>query len=80
MGSPCSNDIAAGHNFEKEIRANVADSAMVIIHSDTYSDRSWCRKEALFAKHYACPVLVVNAVTTGEERLFPYLGNVPTVR
>jgi hypothetical protein len=75
-----SNDIAAGHNFEKEIRANVADSAMVVIHSDTYSDRSWCRKEVLFAKQYGCPVLSVNAITTGEERVFPYLGNVPAVR
>ncbi len=39
-----SNDIAAGHNFEKEIKANVADSAMVV------------------------------------DRLFPYLGNAPTIR
>jgi SLOG cluster2 len=75
-----SNDIAAGYDFATEIRANVADSAMVVVHTDTYSDRSWCRKEVLFAKRYACPVLVVNAVTIGEDRLFPYLGNTPTVR
>jgi len=75
-----SNDIAAGYDFEKEIRANVADSAMVVVHTNTYSDRSWCRKETLFAKHYGCPVLVVDAVTIGEDRLFPYLGNAPTVR
>jgi hypothetical protein len=53
---------------------------MVVVQTNTYSDRSWCRKEVLFAKHYGCPVLVVNAVTIGEERLFPYLGNAPTVR
>jgi SLOG cluster2 len=75
-----SNDIAAGSNFEKEIRANVADSAMLVVQTNTYSDREWCRKEVLFAKHYGCPVLVVNAVTIGEERSFPYLGNVPTIR
>jgi hypothetical protein len=75
-----SNDIAAGYNFEKEIKANVADSAMVVVQSNTYSDRSWCRREVLFAKHYGCPVLVINAVTVGEDRLFPYLGNAPTVR
>lgn len=74
-----SSDIAAGHDFEKEIQANVADSAMVIVHTNSYSDRSWCRREVLFAKRYACPVLVVNAVTVGEDRLFPYLGNAPTV-
>lgn len=75
-----SNDIAAGYDFAKEIQANVADSAMVVVHTNTYSDRSWCRKEVLSAKRYACPVLVVNAVTIGEDRLFPYLGNAPTVR
>ena len=30
-----SNDIAAGYNFEKEIRANVADSAMVVVQTNT---------------------------------------------
>jgi hypothetical protein len=75
-----SNDIAAGSDFEKEIKANVADSAMLVVQTNTYSDREWCRKEILFAKEYGCPVLVVNAVTTGEERSFPYLGNAPTIR
>jgi hypothetical protein len=75
-----SNDIAAGSNFEKEIQANVADSAMLVVETNTYSDREWCRKEVLFAKKYGCPVLVINAVTIGEERLFPYLGNAPTIR
>jgi hypothetical protein len=75
-----SNDIAAGHDFEREIRANVADSAMLVVQTNTYSDRSWCRKEVLFAKQYGCPVVVINAVTIGEDRLFPYLGNAPTVR
>jgi hypothetical protein len=75
-----SNDIAAGSNFEKEIQANVADSAMLVVQTNTYSDREWCRKEILFAKHYGCPILVINAVTIGEDRLFPYLGNAPTIR
>lgn len=75
-----SNDIAAGSDFEKEIQANVADSAMLVVQTNTYSDREWCRKEVLFAKKYGCPVLVINAVTVGEDRLFPYLGNTPTIR
>jgi hypothetical protein len=75
-----SNDIAAGHDFAKEILANAAESTVVVIHTDTYSDRSWCRKEVLAAKRFGSPVLVVDAVTVGEERLFPYLGNAPSVR
>jgi hypothetical protein len=34
----------------------------------------------LLAKKYQCPILVVNAVLKGEDRSFPYLGNVPTIR
>jgi len=75
-----SNDIAAGSDFVKEIKANVADSAMLIVQTNTYSDREWCRKEVLSAKQYACPVLVINAVTVGEDRLFPYIGNAPSIR
>jgi hypothetical protein len=75
-----SNDINAGSDFVKEIKANVADSAMVVVQTDTYSDREWCRKEVLSAKQYGCPVLVINAVTVGEDRLFPYIGNAPSIR
>ena len=75
-----SNDINAGSDFVKEIKANVADSAMVVVQTNTYSDREWCRKEVLSAKQYGCPVLVINAVTVGEDRQFPYIGNAPTIR
>ena len=75
-----SNDIAAGHDFAREIQANVAESAMLVVQTDTYSDREWCRKEVLFAKKYGCPVIVINAVSIGEDRLFPYMGNAPSIR
>ncbi len=53
---------------------------MVVVQTGTCSDREWCRKEVLFAKQYGCPVLVVNAVTVGEERFFPYVEPPPTIR
>jgi SLOG-like protein/TIR domain-containing protein len=75
-----SNDNAFGHRFREEIEANVAESALIIVHSDRYSSREWCRREVLLAKRYGCPILVVNAIAKGEDRSFPYLGNVPTMR
>lgn len=32
------------------------------------------------AKRAGAPMVVAHAVTEGEERSFPYLGNVPVVR
>src|SRR5260370_14218340 len=72
-----SNDTAAGYDFAKEIQANVAESAIVVVHSNTYSDRSWCRNEVLLAKRHGAPVVAVNAVPVGEPRLFPSLGAAP---
>ncbi|WPB80072.1 hypothetical protein KYC5002_13115 [Archangium violaceum] len=34
----------------------------------------------LTAKRLGCPVVVVNAITSEEERSFPYLGNTPSLR
>lgn len=75
-----SNDNAFGRRFGEEIEANVAESALIVVHSDRYSSREWCRREVLLAKRYGCPIIVVNAIESGEDRSFPYLGNVPTIR
>ena len=72
--------IRSGEDFRKEIEQGVARSALVIVHSDAYASREWCRREVLLAKKYQCPILVVIAVEKEEDRSFPYLGNVPTMR
>lgn len=73
-------NIPPGFDFQAEIERGVRKSAVLIAHSDLYASREWCRREVLFAKKYQCPILVVNAVSKGEDRSFPYLGNVPTIR
>lgn len=72
-------DIPPGHNFVEEIDKVLKDSAMLIFQTDSYASRSWCHWEVLTAKKYKIPILVINAITNGEERSFPYLGNVPTL-
>ena len=76
-----SNDIAAGHNFEKEIHRQCGRKRDGC-HSHGYLFRSTrgAVKRSSPPSVIGCPVLVVNAVTVGEERLFPYLGNAPSVR
>lgn len=73
-------DIAPGHDFAKEIAASVSSSVLLVIQTDAYSTRPWCRREVLKAKELQCPIIVVNALNTNEIRSFPYLGNVPVIR
>lgn len=74
------NDIADGYDFEQQIKDCAANSALVVFKTDEYSDREWCRIEVLTAKRHLSPLLVVNCITNGEKRSFPYMGNCPTIR
>lgn len=74
------NDIAYGSNFGDEIKSAASESALVVFQSDSYADREWCRIEVLTAKSAGCPIVIVNAIQSGEKRAFPYLGNCPSIR
>ena len=72
-------NIAAGYDFTAEIGENIKRSAVLAWQSDEYGSRPWCNIELLTAKEYLRPIVVVLGVKTGEERSFPYLGNVRTI-
>jgi SLOG cluster2/TIR domain len=74
------NHIVPGHSFDVQIFSAVARSALIVIQTDAYASREWCRREVIEAKRLGRPIVVLNAVQKGEERSFPYLGNVPTLR
>lgn len=74
------HDIPAGLRFHKVLLLQVRVSAMVAIHTDTYSSREWCRKEVIEAKRHNVPLVVANCIRDLDERGFPYMGNVPVVR
>lgn len=73
-------DIPPGLPFAKVLLHYVRVSAVVAIHTDSYSSREWCRREILEAKRHNVPLVVANCVTDVEERSFPYMGNVPVIR
>jgi hypothetical protein len=75
-----SGDILTGSRFAHKIANGVKDSALLAIVTDSYSSRSWCRKEVLFAKQHQRPVVIVDAVQERETRRFPYSGNSPVIR
>lgn len=72
------NDILDGYQFDQQIKENVKESLILVLFTDTYSSREWCRIEALTAKENMKPMVVVSQLQDGAERLFPYIGNVPS--
>ena len=74
------NDIAPGFDFRSELEGNIERSVLVVLQTDQYASRTWCRREVLWAKSKGCPLVVVNAVRDREDRGFPYLGNAPSLR
>lgn len=74
------HDIPAGLRFQKVLLQQVRMSAVVAIHTDSYSSREWCRREIIEAKRWNVPLVVANCISDVDERGFPYMGNVPVVR
>jgi hypothetical protein len=74
------HDIPAGIRFQRVLLKQVEQSAVVAIHTDSYSSREWCRREIIEAKRCNVPLVIANCIGDRDERGFPYMGNVPIVR
>ena len=73
-------DIAPAFNFVDEIKANIAQSALLAIRIDQYTESPWCRLEVMEAKRQHRPIIVVDALQYQEARSFPGLANLPGIR
>ncbi len=73
-------DIADGYDFDAQIKNHLKNSALVVFHTDEYSNREWCRIEVIVAKRNKSPLVIVHDIKSGEKRSFPYMGNVPTIK
>jgi len=73
-------DIPGGLPFSDVIDHHIGKSVFLAIHTDHYSSSEWCRREVIEAKRRGVPMIVVDCLHAGDERAFPYLGNVPVVR
>ena len=74
------HDLPAGLPFPEVIDHHIGRSIMLAVYTDSYSSSEWCRHEVLEAKRRGVPMIVVDCLDAGDERAFPYLGNVPVVR
>ena len=73
-------DIPLGSSFEKKILDSIPNSVFLAIRTDTYSERDWCCIEVLKSKQNCVPMVVADCLDSKDDRAFPYLGNVPTIR
>lgn len=75
-----SGDIEAGSQFASAIKNGIQRTSLLVLLTDEYANREWCREEILLAKENQRPVAVIDALAGFEVRSFPYLGNVPRMR
>ncbi len=76
------SDILDGQDFECQIKNNATgeQSLLVILNSNTYSEREWCQKEVLYAKSNKIPAIAVSLLDGEVKRCFPYISNIPYIR
>jgi hypothetical protein len=70
-------DLRSGQNFWNQLTHAIADASFLAIATDRYAGRPVCQFEILEAKRLRRPVFVAYLVEKGEDRSFPYSGNVP---
>ncbi len=75
-----SGEIETGSKFAEAITNGVKRTSLLVILTDNYSTREWCREEAMLAKEYQRPMVLIDALMTHEVRGFPFLENVPRLR
>ena len=74
------NSIILGERLDKKIFTDIQKRAVLVIATNNISGREWCLKEIAKAKECNLPIVIIDAYTTGENRIFPYLGNCPVIR
>lgn len=77
------NDIPKGENFQDVIDSKIQSGqegcVLLSILTDKYSSRNVCQGEVLTAKREGLPIVLLDALSTGEVRRFPYGANEKTI-
>ena len=72
------HDILDGYKFGEQIKKHAGNCSLLILFTDSYSTREWCRIEALTAKENHVPIIAVFMMQGNVDRVFPYIGNIPS--
>lgn len=70
-------DIQPNTDWKPAIDAAASKGALLAVRTDRYSSREWCQREVLTAKRAGMPVVILDALTDGEERGSFVMDHVP---
>ena len=73
-------DTPPGIPFEEVFNHKIGSVILVVVQTDTFSSRAWCRREVMEAKRHRIPMIVINCLRDFDPEGFAYLGNVPVIR
>jgi hypothetical protein len=71
------NDLQPGRDWDAELRAQAATSALLALRTDLYASREWCQREMLIAKLHGMPIVILDCLKVGEERGSFLMDHVP---
>jgi hypothetical protein len=70
-------DIQPNTDWQLAIDAAAGTGALLAVRTDRYSSREWCQREILTAKRAGMPIVILDALTDGEERGSFVMDHVP---
>lgn len=71
------HDLQPNEDWVHALDEAAATGALLAVRTDLYSSRPWCQREVLTAKRNGMPVVVLDALTAGEERGSFVMDHVP---
>jgi hypothetical protein len=72
-------DLQLGTDWDETLQERAMESALLAIRTDLYASRTWCQREMWIAKSHGMPIVVLDALTSGEERGSFLMDHVPRV-
>jgi len=70
-------DLRPSESLGEKLGEELSQSVLILVRTDAYSSREWCRLEALLAKQNGIPTLIVEIPQRRELLSSPYGGNDP---
>lgn len=73
------SDLQPGGDWDQKLRENASKCALLALRTDLYASREWCQREVVIAKTSGMPVIMLDAIGTGEERGSFLMDHAPRV-
>lgn len=73
------SDLQPGGDWDLKLRENASKCALLALRTDLYASREWCQREVVIAKTSGMPVIMLDAIGTGEERGSFLMDHAPRV-